>query len=225
MDTQDSPQPGLGGSHHLPPYNIFCTSPWGPHPNGFLSQDSQVGVSKSLRLGLSWLWSPITLRTDLRSRYILKQSCSPRRELSNDMSHTVCRQVNRVDSQLFLVGSQIDNLTPDLSFGHNLCFRCPNEQCDPILNIYVPRNFQWYKKLHKPLSLAPWKCSLKFQESTGTPSPKVGVALKVWGFILSHFPTLLRVCDVIPELSLGPHPCNPFALVANPKLGLRHRAI
>ncbi len=34
-DTQDSPRLGLGGSHHLPPYSILCTSPWGPHPNGF----------------------------------------------------------------------------------------------------------------------------------------------------------------------------------------------
>ncbi len=33
-DTQDSPQPGLGGSHHLPPYSILCASPWGLHPNG-----------------------------------------------------------------------------------------------------------------------------------------------------------------------------------------------
>ncbi len=46
MDTQDSPRPGLGGSHHLPPYSIFCTSPQGPHPNGFLSRDSQVGGPK-----------------------------------------------------------------------------------------------------------------------------------------------------------------------------------
>ncbi len=34
-DTQDSPRPGLGGSHHLPPYNILQTSPRGPHSNGF----------------------------------------------------------------------------------------------------------------------------------------------------------------------------------------------
>jgi hypothetical protein len=34
-DTQDSPRPGLGGSHHLPPYSILCSSPQGPHPNGF----------------------------------------------------------------------------------------------------------------------------------------------------------------------------------------------
>jgi hypothetical protein len=34
-DTQDSPRPGLGGSHHLPPYSILCASPRGLHPNGF----------------------------------------------------------------------------------------------------------------------------------------------------------------------------------------------
>jgi len=27
---------------------------------------------------------------------------------------------------------------------------------------------------------------------------------------------------VTPDLSLGPHPCNPFALVVGPKLELRH---
>ncbi len=116
--------------------------------------------------------------------------------------------------------SQIDNLIPDPSFGHNLCFKCPNDQCEPILNIYVLRDFQWYKKRHKPLSFDPSNRSLKFWESTETPSPKVGVALGVWGFTPSHFPTLPKVCDVTPGLPLGPHSCNPFALVASPKLGL-----
>jgi hypothetical protein len=51
-DTQNSPQPGLGGSRHLPPYSILCASPWGPHPNGFLFRDSQMGVSKFPQLGL-----------------------------------------------------------------------------------------------------------------------------------------------------------------------------
>jgi hypothetical protein len=27
--SQDSPRPRLGGNHHLPPYSILCTSPWG----------------------------------------------------------------------------------------------------------------------------------------------------------------------------------------------------
>ncbi len=34
-DTQDSPRPGLGGSHHLPPYIILCGWPRSLHPNGF----------------------------------------------------------------------------------------------------------------------------------------------------------------------------------------------
>jgi hypothetical protein len=72
------------------------------------------------------------------------------------------------------------------------------------------------------LRFDPSNWSLKFWESTGTPSPKAGVALGMWGFTPSHFPTLLGVPDVTPGLPFGPHPCNPFALVASPKLGLRH---
>jgi hypothetical protein len=137
LDTQDSPRPGLGGSHHLPPYSILCASPRGPHPNGFLSRDSQVGVLKLQQLGLLRLWGRITSCIDLRSQRGLKQSCSPRRELSNYMSHVACTQGNRVNSWLLLVGSQTTNLTLGLSFGHNLCFRCPNGRCEPILGIYT----------------------------------------------------------------------------------------
>jgi hypothetical protein len=190
----------------------------------FLSRDSRVGVPKSRQWGLSWFWNPLTLRTDLWSRCGLKQSCNSRRELFNGMLHVVYSQVNRVDSRLFLVKSQIGSLTLTLgpSFGHNLCFKCQNEQCEPILDIYVLRAFQWYKERHKPLSFEPSNRSLKFQESTGTPSSKVRVALRVWGFTPSHFPTLRRVCDVTLGLPIGPHLCNPFALVVSPKLGLRH---
>jgi hypothetical protein len=102
----------------------------------FLSRDSRMGVSKLHQLGLLQLWSPITLWADLKSRCSLKQSCSSCWELSNNMLQVIYKQVNQVDSWLFLVGSQTGSLTPGLSFGYNLCFRCPNEQCKPILNIY-----------------------------------------------------------------------------------------
>ncbi len=140
-DTQDSPRPGLRGSHHLPPYSILCDSPRGLHPNDF----SLPGLSrfpKSRQWGLLRLWSPITLRADLRSKCGLKQSCTPRRELSNDMWHVICSQVNRVDSRLLVVGSQIANLSPGLSFAHNLCFRCLNEPWEPILDIFILIAFQ-----------------------------------------------------------------------------------
>jgi hypothetical protein len=64
-DSQDSPRPKLGGSHHLLHYSILYTSPQGPHPNGFLSRNSQVGVSKFPPFGLPRLWEPIILCADL----------------------------------------------------------------------------------------------------------------------------------------------------------------
>jgi hypothetical protein len=105
-------------------------------------------------------------------------------------------------------------------FGHNLCFMCPNEQCEPILDIYVPRAFQWYKERHKPLSFDPWNHSLKFRESIETPSPKVGVALGVWRFIPSYSLTLSYIpasmwCD--SWASSWPAPLRPLCLDCEPK--------
>jgi len=127
-NTQDSPRPGLGGSHHFPPYSILYSSSRGLHPNGYFSRDSRAGVPKSRQLGFLQLWSPITLRADLGSQCSPKKSCSSRRELSNAVSHSRIEHREEVDSRLFVVGSQTGNSTPDPSFGHNLCFRCPNEQ-------------------------------------------------------------------------------------------------
>ncbi len=56
---QDTPWPGLGGSHHLPPYSILCNAPLRLHPNGSFSRDSQVGVPKLSRNCPGW--SPGTL--------------------------------------------------------------------------------------------------------------------------------------------------------------------
>jgi len=120
----------LEGSHHLPPYNILCDSPRDPHPNGILSWNSQMEVLKLPKLGLSQLWGTITLRTNLWLKSRLKQSCSPCQELSNGMLHVIYTQRNRVDSWLLVVRSQTANLTHGPSFGHNLCFRCPNESCE-----------------------------------------------------------------------------------------------
>jgi len=134
-DTQDSPRLELGGSHHLPPYSILCDSSRSPHPNGYFSRDSRVGVPKSRQMGLPGLWSPITLRADLGSRCGLKKSCSSRRELCNAVLHSRIGHREEVDSRLFVIGSQTGSSTPDPSFGHNLCFRCPNEPSEPILDM------------------------------------------------------------------------------------------
>ncbi len=76
MDSQDSSWFGLGGSHHLPPYNIMCAWPWGQHPKVILSQYFQIGVTKFPKLGFSQFWRPITLCADLRLKWSLKQSCN-----------------------------------------------------------------------------------------------------------------------------------------------------
>jgi hypothetical protein len=179
MDTQDSPRPGVGRSHHLPSYSILCSSRRRWHPNGHFSRDSRVGVPKLSRVGVPGLWTPISPDCRVRSRHGLKQSCSSRRELSNAVWHSQIGCREDVDSRLLVVGSQTGILTPDPSFAHNLPFRCPNEQCEPILDIYVSRTFQWYQERNNPLRFDPSTRTLKFRESTGTPSPKMGVALGV----------------------------------------------
>ncbi len=48
----------------------------------------------------------------------------------------------------------------------------------------------------------PCNCSLKIQEFIGTPTPKVGAHLGVWGFIPSQ-------CDALLAFTLGPHLRKP----------------
>ncbi len=85
-----------------------------------------LGFPKFPKLGLSQLWGPITLCSDLWWRWGLKKSFSPCRELFNSMWHAIYTQTNLVNSRLLVVRSQTANLTPGLSFGHNLCFKYPN---------------------------------------------------------------------------------------------------
>jgi hypothetical protein len=86
-----------------------------------------------------------------------------------------------------MFGSQIGNLTPSLSFGHNLCFKCPNGSCDHVLDIKVLIVFQQYKELFNQMSFDPYNHPLKIQESIRTPTPKVGAHLGEWGSFL-HTP-------------------------------------
>jgi len=97
FDTQDSPRPGLGGSHHLPPHSILYVTSRRLHPNGSFSRDSQVGVPKLSRVGLPGLWTLTTPGFDLRLEKGLNQSYSSLRELSNAPSHSICRRRKEVD--------------------------------------------------------------------------------------------------------------------------------
>jgi len=121
-----------------------------------------------------------------------------------------------------VVRSQIDNLIPDPSFGHNLCFKHQNGSCEPILDILVPRDFQRYKKLFNPMNFDPCNCPLKIWEFIRTLTFKVGAHLEVWGFIPSHFLTLSGAWNVIPRLHSWPAPLSTLALVVNLRLELWH---
>jgi hypothetical protein len=65
-----------------------------------------------------------------------------------------CKEL-RGDFLFLVVGSQIDKLTPDPSFGHNMCSLYPNGSCKLILDIYVSRAFQWYKEIFNLMSFDP----------------------------------------------------------------------
>jgi hypothetical protein len=141
VDSQNSLRLGLGGSHHLPPYSIFCASPRGQHPKCHFVPWFPSGSPKFPKLGLTRLWRLIILCENLELNWGLKQSCSPHQKKFNDMWHVTCMQGSQGNYQLLVIGSQIDNLTPNLFFGHNLCFNYPNGSCEPILDIYVLKAF------------------------------------------------------------------------------------
>ncbi len=118
-----------------------------------------------------------------------------------------------------MIGSKIDILIPDPSFGHNLCFKYPNGLCELILDICVPINFQWYKELFNPMSCDFCNRPLKIWWSIWTLTPKVKVHLGVWRFIPPHSYNLKNM--MIPMLHFWPTPLQALALVTNPRLGLR----
>jgi hypothetical protein len=81
------------------------------------------------------------------------------------MSHAIFTQVNQGDFQFLMVILTI--------------LKYPNESREPILDIYIARVFQWYKKCFNPMSFDP--CNR---------SENLGVHFGMWGFNRSHFPTL-----------------------------------
>jgi hypothetical protein len=138
------------------------------------------------------------------------------------MWHATCTQVNQSNSWLLMFRNQIANLTPGPSFGHNLCSKYPNGSCKPILDIYVPRFFQWHKELFNPMSFGPCNCPLKIWKSIRTLTSKMGAHLGsvgVHSLALSCTHGSMK-CD--SSLHFWPTPLQALALVASPRLRLQH---
>ncbi len=121
--------------------------------------------------GVLGLWELITPDCGVWSQRGLNQTCSPRRDLSNDVSHFRFGGREEVDSRLIVVGSQTVSLTPGPSFAHNLGYRCPNGQCEANFYIYASRPFQWHQENLNARCFGPCCWALNIRESRRTPNP------------------------------------------------------
>jgi len=112
-----------GEATTFPPYSILCAWPWGLHPNVILSRDSQA---RSLEIPKIRTFTTLEAHNFLCKPSIevnFKENYSPCWELSKDMWHATCIQVNQGDYWLLMIESQISTLTLGPSFGHNLCYK------------------------------------------------------------------------------------------------------
>jgi hypothetical protein len=128
---------------------------------------------KIVSAGLLELWTAITSDFRVRLQRGLNQSCNPRRDLSNAMSHSQVGCREEVDSRLLVVGSQTASLTPGPYFAHNLGWRCPNDQGEAIFDIYVSRPFQWHQEHLNARCFGPCFWALNIRESRRTPNPQL----------------------------------------------------
>jgi hypothetical protein len=124
-------------------------------------------------VGLPGLWIAITPRTNLGLGRGLNQSCSPRRDLSNDVSHSPSAHRERFDSRLLVVGSQTASLTSGPSFAHNLGYKSPNDICEAIFDICSLRPFQWHQENPNARFFEPCCRTLNIRESRRTPSSQL----------------------------------------------------
>jgi len=115
---------------------------------------------------------------------------------------------------------------PTLFFIHNF-YKYSNGPCKPILDIYIPKTFKWYKEFFNPMGFDPCNRFLKIQESIETPTPKISLTWEcgVHSLTLSHTFTSIK-CD--SQASLLAHtfisPCfghKPKAKVATYVLYLK----
>jgi hypothetical protein len=70
-------------------------------------------------------------------------------------------------------------LTPDPSFAHNLGYRCPNDQCEAIFDLYASRTFQWHQEHPNARCFGPCCRAMNIRESRRTPNPHL---FQVLGF-------------------------------------------
>jgi len=123
------------GKPSPPPYSILCITLQYLHPNGFLSWDSQGGVPKLSRFGLSGLCEFITLCSDLWLGWGIKQTCSSPWELSNGVLQPHFWKSVRMTLTLPKLGAWESSGTPKTSE-----FDCRGQNTSPWGVLYAIGN-------------------------------------------------------------------------------------
>jgi hypothetical protein len=123
--------------------------------------------------GVTGLWELLTPDFQVWSRQSLNQTYSARRDLSNNISHFQFGVQEEVDSRLLMAGSQTASLTPGPSFAHNLGYKCPNDQCEVIFDMYALRPFQWPQEHFNARCFGPFYWALNIREFRRTPNPQL----------------------------------------------------
>jgi hypothetical protein len=182
--------PDLGEATTFP-HIVFSATPHGGYIQMALFPETPKLESRNcpetVLVRVLRLWELITLDYRVWLRRGLNQSCSPRRDLFNAMSHSQFGGREEVDYRLLVVGSRIASLTPGLSFAHNLGDRCPNGQCEAIFDIYASRPFQRHQEHPNARCFGPCYRALNIQESRRTPNPQLWECWPKWG------------CDMFPQ--------------------------
>ncbi len=170
---RDTPRPGLGEVTTFP-HIVFYAPRFGDYIQMALFPGTPKLESRNcpetVPGGVPRLWELITPDCKVWSRQDLNQTCSPRRHLFNDVSHSQFGGREDIDSRLLVVGSQTASLIPGPSFAHNLSDRCPNGQCEAIFDIYVSRPFQWNQEHPNARCFGPCCRALNIRESRRTPN-------------------------------------------------------
>jgi hypothetical protein len=159
----------------------------------FFSLDSQMGVPK-LRLLLSQSFRHSYLPQINFLLHARALCYSPQKDLSNNVSHALTGDHSTLTLRGFVVGNQVHNLVPILSFDHNSCISYLNEQWEGTWGIYTSRTFQWYPKVPIWCLFTFLTKAMNIQDSRMSATPKVGVHLGVIGFHPLHSPPFVRMC-------------------------------
>ncbi len=177
LDHRTHHGPDSGVSHHLTPYRLYSVTFRGTHVRMSLFPGTPKLESRNcleiIQGGVPRLWELITPDCEVWSQRGLNQTCSPRWDLFNEVSHSQFGGREEVDSRLLVVGNQTASLTPGPSFAHNLDYRCPNDQCEAIFYIYTSKPFQWHQEHFNARCFGLCCRTLNIRESRRTPNPQL----------------------------------------------------